>query len=145
MASLAIRSCQRNSSLWSNSVKPFSFVNTHKPRIAIARVRVTQPLLMRPVEIRRSGPAGTQSTLFSADKPDCLFTVMTFLIDKISGVALDLKTGVPCYQVEDEEGRIHILLHLPIEEEHEHRWCLWRPDHAGFDSRSIFEGALLEQ
>ena len=66
-------------------------------------------------------PAGTQSTLFSADKPDCLFTVMTFLIDKISGVALDLKTGVPCYQVEDEEGRIHLLLHLPIEEENEDR------------------------
>jgi hypothetical protein len=25
------------------------------------------------------------------------------------------------------------------------RWCLWRPDHAGFDSRSIFEGALVEE
>jgi len=22
---------------------------------------------------------------------------------------------------------------------------LWRPDHAGFDSRSIFEGALVEE
>ena len=43
-----------------------------------------------------------------------------------------------------EEGRIHLLIHLPIEEEDENRWCLWRPDHAGFDSRSIFEGALVE-
>ena len=49
--------------------------------------------------------------------------------------------GVPSYQVEDEEGRIHLLLHLPIDEENEDRWCLWRPDQAGFDSRSIFEGA----
>ena len=48
-------------------------------------------------------------------------------------------------QVEDEEGRIHLLIHLPIEEEDQDRWCLWRPDHAGFDSRSIFEGALVEE
>ena len=46
-------------------------------------------------------------------------------MDETSGIALALKTGVPSYQVEDEEGRIHLLLHLPIEEEHEHRWCLW--------------------
>jgi hypothetical protein len=77
--------------------------------------------LMRPVEFGEAVPAGTRLTLFSADKPDRHFTVMTFLIDKISGVALDLKTGVPCYQVEDEEGRIHLLLHLPIEEENEDR------------------------
>jgi glucan biosynthesis protein len=37
------------------------------------------------------------------------------------------------------------LIHVPIEEENEDRWCLWRPDHAGFDSRSIFEGALVEK
>lgn len=43
-----------------------------------------------------------------------------------------------------EESRIHLLLHLPIEEENEDRWCLWRPDQAGFDCRSIFEGALVE-
>jgi hypothetical protein len=47
-------------------------------------------------------------------------------------------------QVEDEEGRIHILIRLPIEEDGD-RWCLWRPDHAGFDSRSIFEGALVKE
>jgi hypothetical protein len=33
--------------------------------------------------------------------------------------------------VEDEEGRIHLVLHLPIEEERESRWCFWRPDGAG--------------
>jgi hypothetical protein len=99
---------------------------------------------MQPVEFGEAVPAGTRLTLFSADKPGRHFTVITFLMDKVSGVALDLKTGVPCYQVEDEEGRIHLLLHLPIGEENENRWCLWRPDHAGFDSRSIFDGALVE-
>ena len=99
---------------------------------------------MRPVEFGEALATGTRLTLFSADKPDRLFTVITFWIDKVSGVALDLETGVPCYQVQDEEGRIHLLLHLPIEEQNEDRWCLWRPDQAGFDSRSIFEGALVE-
>jgi len=37
-----------------------------------------------------------------------------------------------------------LLIHLPIEEEDENRWCLWRPDHMRFDSRSIFEAALVE-
>jgi hypothetical protein len=50
----------------------------------------------------------------------------------------------PSCEVEDEEGRIHLLLHLPIEEENEHRSSLWRPDQAGFDSLSIFDGALVE-
>ncbi|HXM01021.1 MAG TPA: hypothetical protein VN939_00365 [Chthoniobacterales bacterium] len=67
-------------------------------------------------------------------------------MNKTSGVALGLKTGVPSYQVEDEEGRTHLLIHLAIQEQNEHRWCLWRTDHAGFDSRStIFEGALVEE
>src|SRR5258707_15636914 len=39
----------------------------------------------------------------------------------------------------------HLLIHLQIEEEDEGRWCLWRPDHAGFDSRSIFASALIEE
>jgi hypothetical protein len=30
-------------------------------------------------------------------------------MDKTSGVALELKTGVPTYQVEDEEGRTHLF------------------------------------
>ena len=99
---------------------------------------------MRPVEFGEAVSAGTRLTLFSPDKPDRFFTVMTFLVDKVSGVALDLDTGVPCYQVEDEEGRIHLLLQLPIGEENENRWCLWRPDQADFDSRSIFDGARVE-
>ena len=74
---------------------------------------------MRPAEFDEAVPAGTRLTLFSADGSDRFFTVITFLIDAVSGVALDLKTGVPCYQVEDEEGRIHFLLHLPIEEENQ--------------------------
>ena len=88
---------------------------------------------MRPVQFGETLAAGTRLTLFSHDKPDRLFTVITFLIDKVSGVALNLNTGVPCYQVEDEEGRIHLLLHLPIGEENEGRWCLWRPEQADFD------------
>ena len=59
--------------------------------------------------------------------------VIKFWMNETSGIALPLKTDVPSYQVEDEEGRIHLLLHLPIDEEGENRWCLWRPDHAGFD------------
>jgi len=96
---------------------------------------------MRPVAFGEALPAGTRLILFSDDKPDRFFTVIKFWMDATSGVALELKTDVPTYQVEDEEGRIHLMIHLPIEED-ENRWCLWRPDHAGFDSRSIFESAL---
>jgi hypothetical protein len=64
---------------------------------------------------------------------------------KLQGMELALRRSIPSYQVEDEEGKIHLLLHLPIEEKGEHRWCLWRPDHAGFDFRSIFEGALVDE
>jgi hypothetical protein len=45
---------------------------------------------MRPVEFGEALAAGTRLTLFSADKPDRFFTVITFWIDKVSGVALDL-------------------------------------------------------
>ena len=100
---------------------------------------------MRPVAFGEPLPGGTRLTLFSDDKPDRFFTILKFWMDETSGVALALKTGVPSYQVEDEEGRIHLLIHLAIEEENEHRWCLWRPGHAGFDPRSIFEGALIEE
>jgi hypothetical protein len=100
---------------------------------------------MRPVEFGEEVPSGTRLTLFSADKPDRLFTVITSCIDKVSGVALDLDTGVPWYQIEDEEGRIHLLLQLLIGEENENRWYLWRPDQIDFDSRSIFERALVEE
>jgi hypothetical protein len=71
------------------------------------------------------------------------FGVVTPFLDATSGIALQLKTGVPCYRVEDEEARIHLLFHLPIAEENEGRWCLWRPDQAAFDARCIFDGALV--
>ena len=96
---------------------------------------------MRPVEFDEAVPSETRLTLFCADKPDRFFTVITFSIDKVSSVALDLKKGVPCYQVEDEEGRIH----LPIEEENQNRWCLWPPDQAGFDSTSIFDAPKIAE
>jgi hypothetical protein len=99
---------------------------------------------MRPVAFGEVLPAGTRLTLFSDDKPARFFTVIKFWMDQTMGASLGLQTGVPSYQVEDEEGRTHLLIHLPIERD-ENRWCLWRPDHAGFDSRSIFEGALVEE
>jgi len=88
---------------------------------------------MRPVAFGEALSAGTRLTLFSDNKPDRFFTVIKFWMDATSGVALDLKTGVPSYHVEHEEGRTHLLIHPAIEEQHEHRWCFWRPDHAGFD------------
>src|SRR6266481_4792369 len=100
---------------------------------------------MRPIEFGEALSSGTRLTLFSDDKPDRFFTVIKFWMDEPSGVALALNAGVPTYQVEDEEGRTHLLIHLPIEEQVEHRWCLWRLDHAGFDSGSILEGALVEE
>lgn len=59
---------------------------------------------MRPVAFGETLPAGTRFTLFSDDKPDRIFTVIKFWMDRTSGVAFDLKTGVRTYQVEDEEG-----------------------------------------
>ena len=70
---------------------------------------------MRPVAFGEALSAGTRLTLFSGGKPDHFFTVIKFWIDKTSGAALDLKTGAPSYQVEDDEGRTHLLIHLPIE------------------------------
>jgi hypothetical protein len=88
---------------------------------------------MPSVEFGDALAAGSRLTLVSDDKPDRFFRVIKFWMRETSGIALALKTGVPSYQVEDEEGRIHLLLHLPIEEQNEDRWCLWRPDQAGFD------------
>jgi hypothetical protein len=95
---------------------------------------------MRPLPFGEALTAGTRLTLFSDDKPDRFFRVIKFWIDETSGDALALRTGVPSYQVEDEEGRIHLLLHLPIEEENEDRWCLWRPDQA-----ALTPGAFLRE
>jgi hypothetical protein len=74
-----------------------------------------------------------------------LLTVIKFWMDETSGVTLPLKIGIPSYQVENEEGGTHLLIHLPIEEEDEDRWCLWRSNQAGFNSRSIFQSALIEE
>jgi hypothetical protein len=100
---------------------------------------------MQPVAFGEPLLSGTRLTLISADKPDRFFTVIKFWMDEISGVALALKVGLPTYQVEDEEGRTHLLIHLPIEEQIEHGWCLWRPDQQDLISRSIFDGALVEE
>ena len=119
-------------------------VNTRNGVLLATAIR-SKNWLMRPVAFGEALPAGTRLTLFSDDKPDRFFTVIKFWMDATSGVALELKTGVPTYQIEDEEGRTHLLIHLPIEEEDEERRCVWRPDQAGFDSRSIFEAALVEE
>ena len=60
--------------------------------------------LMRPVAFGEALPAGTRLTLFSDDKPDRFFTVIKFWMDKTSGVALDLKTGVPTYQAFSQQS-----------------------------------------
>ena len=52
---------------------------------------------MRPVEFGEPLAAGTRLTLFSDDKPDRFLTVIKFWMDATSGVALELKTGVPTY------------------------------------------------
>jgi hypothetical protein len=56
---------------------------------------------MRPVTFREALSADTRLILLSADKPDRFFTVIKFWIDKTSGVALELNTGVPSYHVDD--------------------------------------------
>jgi len=76
---------------------------------------------MRPIAFGEPLSGATRLTLVSDGKPDCFFTVIKFWMDKTSGVALALKTGVPTYQVEDEEGRTHLLIHLPVEEENSPR------------------------
>jgi hypothetical protein len=50
---------------------------------------------MRPVAFGEALSAGTRLTLFSDDKPDRFFTVIKFCMDKTSGVALEVNTGVP--------------------------------------------------
>ena len=60
---------------------------------------------MRPVAFGEALSTGTRLTLFSDDKPDRVFTVIKFWMDKTSGVALEFKAGVPTYQVEDSLPR----------------------------------------
>lgn len=52
--------------------------------------------------------------------------------------------------IEDVAGAVKELIaegkvKLVIEEQNEDRVSLWRPDHAGFDSKSTFESALIEE
>jgi hypothetical protein len=51
--------------------------------------------------LRRSSARRHRLILFSDEKADRFFTVINFWMDSTSGVALELKTGVPTYQVED--------------------------------------------
>jgi hypothetical protein len=60
---------------------------------------------VRPVAFGEALSAGTRLTLFSDDKPARFFTIIKFWMEETSGVALALKSGVPTYQLEDEEGR----------------------------------------
>jgi hypothetical protein len=60
---------------------------------------------MRPVPLAKQSPAGTRLTLSSDDKPDRFFTVIKFWMDATSGVALELKAGVPTYQFKDSLPR----------------------------------------
>ena len=55
---------------------------------------------MRPAAFGEALPAGIRLTLFSDDKPDRFFTVIKLWMEATSGVALELKSGVPTYQVE---------------------------------------------
>jgi hypothetical protein len=49
-------------------------------------------------------------------------------MDETSGASLGLGIGVPCYQIDDEEGRTHLLIQLTLKEEDADRWCFWRPE-----------------
>ena len=88
---------------------------------------------MRPVAFGEALATGARITLFSDDKPDRFVRIIKFWMDETSGIALALKNGVPSYQVEDEEGRIHLLLQLSIGEENESCRYLSRPDQEGFE------------
>ena len=77
-------------------------VNTRNDVLIAKRNRFQNHSDAKPVAFDEALPAGTRLTLFSDDKPNRFFTVIKFWMDATSGVALELKTGVPTYQVEDE-------------------------------------------
>ena len=64
---------------------------------------------MRPVESGEVPTAGARLTLLSHGKPARHFTAISFLVEAVSAVALDLNTRVPCHQVADQEGRNLLL------------------------------------
>jgi hypothetical protein len=51
-----------------------------------------------------------------------------------------LRMRLPSYRVQDEEGRIQLLVNEPDEEE----WWLWHPDQVGVGPKSVFSGALVD-
>jgi hypothetical protein len=67
------------------------------------------------VEFGEALAPGSRLTLFSDDKPDRFFRVIKSWIDQTLGESLALRTGVPSYEVEDEKGRIHLLIYFPID------------------------------
>jgi hypothetical protein len=99
---------------------------------------------MRPVEFGEALPFGTRLTLISYDRAS-YFTVVNSWTDQRLGLSLRLGVGIPCYQVEDEEGRTELLLHLPMNSVNEGRWRLWRPGSIGPDFNSFFDAALIEE
>jgi hypothetical protein len=95
---------------------------------------------MRPIEFGENVPPGTRLILFPDIKPDQLFTVLEFKLDPQVGSLAGLGCAIPTYRVQDEEGRIHLLINEPDEEE----WWLWRPDQAAAGPKSVFDGALVD-
>jgi hypothetical protein len=72
---------------------------------------------MRPIEFGENVPSGTRLILFSDDKPDRFFTVLEFKLDPQLGSLAGLGCAVPSYRVQDEEGRVQLLINEPDEEE----------------------------
>jgi hypothetical protein len=63
-----------------------------------------------------------------------------------SGITLALKTGLPSYQVEDEEGRIQFTTSLTNRGRKSKSFVpLAAPDPAGFDSASIFDAPKIAE
>ena len=95
---------------------------------------------MRPVEFGNALAAGCRLTLVSHDKPARFFRVIKFWMDETSGIALALKTGVPSYQVEDDEGRIHVP-----KKSTKTAGAFGGRTSLRFDPRSIFDATVVEE
>ena len=105
---------------------------------------------MRPVAFGEALSVGTRINLSSSDKPDRFVTVIKFGLMKprvlrlhLEVAFLPIKSKTACRAVGPpppglrrdklcrtrEEGRTHLPIHLPIEEDrNNNRWCLWPPD-----------------
>ena len=79
---------------------------------------------MRPVEFGEALAAGTRLTLSLRfeDENETPRDCHPVLDGRNDRHRARIENRRPSYQVEDEEGRIHLLLHLPIEE-NEDRWA----------------------